>query len=383
MNNTALIFGAGKTGRGFAAHLAFISGYEVILVDKNKQLIEDLKKAGRYNIEVLGNEERNCTINLSGAYTIDDQAWLPAFVSTHLIFTSVFGNNLEAIATNLAAALRKRYIENARQYLTIITCENLTNAAGFLQNMVVKHMSKEEEKWLLQWVGFSEAIIFRTCLDAGAAQSALTVRAQNFFEMPCDGEAVKENLHMNGLKPLTNFRHQLRRKIYTYNCINAVIAYLGAEKGYLQLDEAANDPSIVAIARKAAIETCSAQVAEFGFNPIEQQEWMEAALAKFADRNIPDPVERNAADPARKLGRDDRLIGPALLAMKHHIDPEGLLAGIVASFNYFDRDKKYKLADLIRQKGPDVVLKEICGLSPEEELFRLIKAEIVKSGLHD
>lgn len=58
MNNTALIFGAGKTGRGFAAHLAFLGGYGVILIDKNRQLISDLKKANQYDIQVLDNEEK-------------------------------------------------------------------------------------------------------------------------------------------------------------------------------------------------------------------------------------------------------------------------------------------------------------------------------------
>ncbi len=105
---------------------------------------------------------------------------------------------------------------------------------------------------------------------------------------------------------------------------------------------------------------------------------MNAAFAKFADKNVPDPIERNAADPKRKLGRDDRLIGPALLALKHHIYPEGLLAGIMACFDYHDQKKNFTIADLILQKGPDFVLKEICGLSMEEELFMLIKEQIIK-----
>lgn len=278
----------------------------------------------------------------------------------------------------MATALQKRYAENPEQALTIITCENVTNAAHFLKRMVIKNLGEEKEKWLSEMVGFSESIIFRTCLEASADQSPLTIRAQNFFELPCDGGAIKEELHVYGLKPLKNFNNQLRRKIYTYNCINAVIAYLGAKKGYAQLPEAANDAEILATARKAASETCLAQVAEFGFDSKEQEEWMNAAFAKFADKNVPDPIVRNAADPERKLGRDDRLIGPALLALKHHIYPEGLLAGIMACFNYSNPNKNFKIADLILEKGPDFVLKEICGLSMEEELFMLIKEEIIK-----
>lgn len=382
MNNTSLIFGAGKTGRGFAAHLAFLGGYDIVLIDKNKQLVEDLKKANQYDIQILNNEKKNCTIKLSGVFHIDDVSWHKEFVETSLIFTSVFGNNLEDFAKYLALALDKRSTENPGQVLTIITCENLTNAAHFLKESVLKNLGQEKEKWLSEYVGFSESIIFRTCLEPGVNQSPLAVRAQNFFELPCDADAIKEELHVYGLKPLKNFSNQLRRKIYTYNCTNAVIIYLGAKKGYSQLHEAGNDPEILEIARKAANETSLAQVAEFGFDPKEQEEWMNAAFAKFADKNIPDPIERNGADPVRKLSRDDRLIGPALLALKHHIYPEGLLKGIIACFDYKDPNKNFKVSDLILEKGSEYVLKEICGLSPDEELFMLIKEEILKTGMN-
>lgn len=375
MDKTALIFGAGKTGRGFAAHLAFLGGYKIILIDKNMQLVADLKKANEYDVLILDNKKMSCTIHVSGAYHIEDISWQDDFVSTSLVFTSVFGNNLEALARYLAIALDKRCTENHTQVLTIITCENMTGAAGFLKRMVLKNIGKEKEKWLSECVGFSESIIFRTCLDAGNDQPPLTIRAQNFFELPCDGDVIKEPLHVYGLKPLRNFSNQLQRKIYTYNCINAIITYFGAIKGYAQLYEAGNDAEILETARKAAHETSLAQVAEFGFDSKEQQEWVEAAFAKFVDKNIPDPIERNGADPARKLARNDRLIGPALLALKHDIYPEGLLAGIKACFEYCDPNNNLKIADMIREKGIDSILEEICGLSKEEKLFELIKEQ--------
>lgn len=382
MNKTALIFGAGKTGRGFAAHLAFLGGYDIVLIDKNRQLVYDLIKANQYDIQVLDNEKMNCTINISGVYHIEDILWHNDFVETSLVFTSVFGNNFEELAKYLALALNKRYKENPEQVLNIITCENLTNAARCLKKMVLRSYDEDKEKWLSEYVGFSEAMIFRTCLEASADQSPLTVRAQNIFELPCDSETIKGEPHVYGLKPLKNFSNQLRRKIYTYNCINAVITYLGAKRGFSQLYEAGNDSEILETARKAAKETSLAQIAEFGFDGKEQEEWISAAFAKFADKSIPDPIERNGADPMRKLGRDDRLIGPALLALKHDIYPEGLLEGIIACFEYRDTSKNFIISDLIREKGTEFVLKEICGLSEEEKLFKLIKERISNSSMN-
>ena len=382
MAATALIFGAGKTGRGFAAHLAFLGGYELILIDKDPQLVYELRAAGQYDIRLLGEEKSIFTIRPAGVFSIDDPSWVAHFTTTSLVFTAVFGNNLEALAASLAPGFEKRYSENPEPFLTIITCENFTDAAGVLKKMVLGHLSPEKAHWVSEKIGFSESIILRTCLDAGPGDSALTVRAQDYFELPCDGEALKEQLDVYGLKPLRHFADQLRRKIYTYNCINAVITYLGAQKGYTELYEAGNDPEILALAEKAACETSIAQLAEFGFNSEEQRQWVSAAFAKFADRNIPDPIGRNGADPARKLGKEDRLIGPALLALKYGIYPEGLLKGILACFAYHDPDKKQQISDLIAKKGLPAVLQEVCGLSMRDELAQLIEEQLSKTSLH-
>lgn len=376
MNPTALIFGAGKTGRGVAAHLAWRGGCNIVLVDQNRPLVDALQKAGRYNVEVLGDAAMSAAIPLAGVYQVDDPAWHDELVKTGLVFTAVFGNRLQELARYLAPALRKRHAENAAQPLTIITCENLTGAAAVLKDAVLQNLDEDKRPWLLQQAGFSEAIIFCTCLGPAADQAPLTIRAQNFFSLPCDGDAIREPLPVYGLQPLKNFGNQLKRKIYTYNCINAVIAYLGARKGYTQLYEAGNDPDILPIAKQAAHESAQAQIAEFGFDAQEQEAWVNDALAKFADTRIPDPIERNAADPLRKLGRDDRLVGPALLALKHGIPPAGLLEGIAACCQYLDPDRPDTVAGMVRERGADQVLQEVCGLSPQEELAVLIRQRI-------
>lgn len=48
------------------------------------------------------------------------------------------------------------------------------------------------------------------------------------------------------------------------------------------------------------------------------------SLAKLRNPDITDHIRRNARDPIRKLGPHDRLVGPALLVMKHGGKPEGL-----------------------------------------------------------
>jgi mannitol-1-phosphate 5-dehydrogenase len=184
-------------------------------------------------------------------------------------------------------------------------------------------------------VGIAEAMVLCTSLSPEADQDALLVRSQDAIRLPCDGEAlIAGNPGLPGLEPLPGFEHQLQRKLATYNGINAVISYLGAERGYAYLAEAAKDPEIARWAAAAGDEASAALIAEFAFDPSEQRQWRDGALAKFADALIPDTISRNAGDPARKLGADDRLLYPALLAIRHGIMPKALAQGIAAALRY-------------------------------------------------
>ncbi len=94
------------------------------------------------------------------------------------------------------------------------------------------------------------------------------------------------------------------------------------------------------------------------------------------------PVREKSFRLFGELGRDDRLIGPALLALRHGIPPEGLLAGILAAFAYRDPGTGFTVAEVVREKGPDFVLADICGLAPEEPLFGLLKEKILTGSPH-
>lgn len=339
-------------------------------------MVKDLKKKGKFDIHILGNETADCTISPDKVYHINDTGWYEQMPFADVLCCAVFGSNLGALAKELATGLERRYSANPDQELNLITCENYTDAATILRTNMLQYLKDEVKEWMMRKIGFSESMVLRTCLGPEKNQDPLTIRAQNYFELPCDGEAMKGEIpEIYGLKPLENFKDQLRRKIFTYNCINAVITYLGALKDYTYLSEAAMDPDIVVMARQAAIESSDAQIAAFGFDRKEQYKWVEAAFTKFADTLIPDPISRNGADPARKLRRNDRLIGPALLATAHHLKPEGLMNGIFAAFAFHDEKSGTKIADRISAEGIEVVVQDVCGLIPGEALYDLLSKE--------
>jgi len=369
---TAVILGAGRTGRGLAAVLCARSGVPVVLVDSDPALVARLRAAGTYPVAVLGSRpavvER---ITPSQVHVLSDPAWQPAAVTARVVFTAVFGTNLAALAPYLAAVIQAR-LANRSGPLDIITCENLTHAARVLRQAVAALLPGGQATLAAARVGFVEAMVLTTSLAPQAGADPLSVRTQNLFRLPCDGDAlVAGTPPIAGLEPLPRFENQLMRKIFTYNGINAVISYLGAERGHSQLAAAATDPAILPWAVQAGQEAGAALVAAFGFDVQEQAGWAHSALAKFSDRDIPDPIERNAADPARKLAADDRLVGPALLALTHHGTPSALVRGIVAAAAY----REGSAPSLLERHGSlAAVLQATAGLPATHPLVALVVA---------
>lgn len=87
-----------------------------------------------------------------------------------------------------------------------------------------------------------------------------------------------------------------------------------------------------------------------------------------------DPIERNARDPLRKLSRNDRLIGPACLAVECGISPKALSIGIGAALHYRNAadPAAVSLQSMLRDRGPAQVIQTVCGLDPNSELMALV-----------
>ncbi len=370
MEHAAIIFGAGRTGRGLAAALCANSGVPFVLVDRDAVLIEALSQANGYTLTVLGGEAKRMHPQQSSA--LNSTAWHGAFAKATVCFTAIVGTNFPSLAPALAQALRARHNAGVTAPLNIITCENLTNAAKALRDVIAAEIPVDSRAAILSRTGFSEGMVLTTCLGpADAKYDRLEVRAQNAFRLPCDRDAFVGDIPpIAGLEPLTKFSNQLARKIFTYNGINAVISYLGAEFGHADLACAARDARIAPLAIQAGDEAGAGLIAAYGFDSAEQDRWRDAAMGKFQDESIPDPISRNAADPARKLARDDRLVGPALLALKAGREPLALARGIVSAAHFRDEGK----SSLLERHGSLTnVLNNVCKLTPDEALFKLVE----------
>jgi len=310
----AVIFGAGKVGRGFLAQLLRRAGWRIHFVDPNPVLVSELEN-GSYSVVNLNTGE----IDEINNYTVSSEEW--RLKEADLVLTSLGASHLEEWASKLADFERN---------IDIILAENHPTPAALVRT----HITSPN-------VGIAQAQVLRSCIEPTPEQvdtlGPLTVQVQDHWSLPLDGAAlVRPELaaSVSGFDLRPNFTTELTRKLFTYNAINAVVSYIGHQNGYEMLAEAANDTEIATIARAAGAEASSALVAAYGFTAGEQAEWVERALSKYQDHRIVDPIERQCRDPVRKLGVGDRLFGPILLCISLDIPCPNLLLGVKAALRY-------------------------------------------------
>jgi mannitol-1-phosphate 5-dehydrogenase len=101
------VIGAGKTGRGFIGRLLQESGQTFLLVDKNKDLVEDLKASDGFEVEFFGGvretfKVKNYVVEHTGSLSLHE-----LFSHVKVVFVSVGGNNIVMQAIGLQRLLKE------------------------------------------------------------------------------------------------------------------------------------------------------------------------------------------------------------------------------------------------------------------------------------
>lgn len=376
-----VILGAGKIARGFIGHLLYLSEIPFTFVEKAEGLVDLINERGQYTVNILGNSEKNCVVKNAKAISFSYVEKIAEEISeATVVFTSVGGKNLGDLVPLLAKGIEKKAAKGG--YLNVVTCENWKQPANLLKTGVEEIIAEEAKAFLDKKVGFTEAVIMRSGIESDAEllkQDPLIVNVQDFWELPIDASRLVGPMPpLPELRLIEEFTGFLERKFYTYNAANGTTSFVGALLGFEKIADAAHDERILKVLEGVYMETAQALSKKHNFPLEEQLAFTLTSKRKLQDYTIVDFIERNARDPIRKLGPDDRLVGSARLVLEYGIKPENLCIAIAAAIYYVSEQDEFanELVRMRTEEGIDAVLEKVCKLDSQGELAMMIKEKI-------
>jgi mannitol-1-phosphate 5-dehydrogenase len=311
-------WGAGNIGRSFIGQVFSRSGYEVVFIDIDTNLVNLLNNTHQYEVEVVS-QEGSQRIPITGVRAVhgnDRLGVLDAIEGTDLISLSVGKQVLPRIAAQLGEALEHRIRQRPDQPVDIIIAENIHEGARFLQGLLATHMPSWDQ--MKSRIGLIETSIGKM-VPIQTSKDPLTMLAEPYNELIVDREGFVGPLpDCPFLQPVTPISAYVDRKLYIHNLGHATAAYLGFQKQpHVQsLAEVLDDAQVCGGTRAAMEQGARILLARYPkvFTNEALADHIDDLLHRFRNKALGDTVFRVGRDIGRKLRYDDRLMGAIIQA---------------------------------------------------------------------
>ena len=367
MAKTAVHFGAGNIGRGFVAQFLHESGYEVVFADVSEELIGALQARDSYEVIEVG--EGAVTKVVDNYRAINSKSHeadvIAEIAKADIVTTAVGARILQFVAPVIAAGLAAR---TNPEPLVVIACENAIGGTDVLAAEVRKHDPAAAS--VMHRAIFANCAIDRIVPEQ---HGGLDVTIESFFEWVVDRTPFAGSTpDIYGVTWVDDLEPFIERKLFTVNTAHAAAAYHGIDRGWVSIREALATPELQAEIRAVLAETKQLLVAKHGFDPDEQQAYIEKTLKRISNPALPDTCERVGRGPLRKLSRKERFIGPAAELAERGLEVWNLLNAVGAAlrFDVEEDAESVELQALLSSGGPpDALAQTITGLEPSHPLF--------------
>ncbi len=376
IKNKLVLFGAGKIGRSFIGQVFSRSGYEVVFIDINQQLIDNLNKSGQYKV-IIKSPKEDKTIqvtNVRGIHLSETEKVIAELADASIASLSVGQQGMSAALPIITHALILRRQRHGDWPLDIIIAENMRNADQFISAELAGLLPKGYP--LDQLVGLVETSIGKMVpimSQKDMDEDPLQIFAESYNSLIVAKNGFKNQVpDVTDLAPKENIKAWVDRKLFIHNMGHATAAYLGFQKnpGWVYMEEALNDPQIYEATRQTMLQSADLLVAlypsEFTHHQLEDH--IGDLLERFKNKALGDTIFRVGCDLFRKLSPEDRLVAPIKAAIKLNKPYDRILEALVAGISFRARDEKGmhhpsdELFFVEAEKGVDYILQNICKL---------------------
>lgn len=378
----ALMYGAGNIGRGFIGQVFSKSGYEVVFIDVNKEIIAALNAAHEYPVDIISTTGTIGTVvsPVRAVDGMDIESVSSEIATADIMATAVGVHVLPHIVKPIVAGLKRRWAQHNTAPLNIIICENLINANTYLAELICKELSGTEITLFHDTIALVEASIGRmvpVMTETMRKGNLLRVCVEEYDQLPVDKDAFKGPLPvLDNMVPFSPFKFYIQRKLFIHNLGHGITAYLGHLQHYQYVWEAVNNPWIKLVALNAMLESAMALSLEHHVHPATIIAHIHNLLVRFGNTQLGDTIERVGKDPLRKLSHNDRLAGALHLCKKQSLPSISICLGIAAALCFDNQSDPaaVELADQIKRNGLNKTIIDLCGIaSGSKELNDIIR----------
>ena len=380
---TLVIWGAGRIGRGFVAALFRDPAWRIVFVDIDRDLVDQLNERRQYTIfratpEGVSREiMKDC---FTAVHTSDSEALAALFREEGLLLDiAVHATELDRVAEMIRPLLIERASALPGSTLDILMNVNMSLPDEAFREKLTAALSDHPAAsgYLKHSVGISgiaAACISPLATEEMKLEDPLALLNNNYPEQAISEDALRgEKPCLPRLRLSKNLSAEETRKLYTLNMAHALLCYLGLPKGYKTVLEAMNDPELRALVDQALDEANQGLLKALPLTKDELSWWRDTVISLLMNPYINDALQRLGADTRRKLGRHDRLTGPAALCLEAGGVPRAIAKAIRAGFTYENDDPGTRaVRSAMNEHGLAAAITEICGLTPEHPLYNMI-----------
>lgn len=307
MSGLAVIVGCGNVGVGVMLRLLRNAGYDVAMVTHHPGQARQLQRHGA-RVQLTGASHARLELAPCPAVAAAERRSVAELVrAASLCVVAVRAQQLEEVAALLAPGLSRH-----RRPVNLLVCDNRPEA-GMLLARAVARADGEAKAPAHGFVGALLDQIATTHSDEEGRLVHVEARGRLFL----DALALRtEPPVLAGSLLVEDHPAYVQRKLFLFSAGHAAAAFLGRLRGHTLIKDALEDPVVAAVVLRALSEASAGLEYRYGPHFVSGRDAVGDYIARYADPDLADPVERVARDAGRKLFRDDRVCGPARLALE-------------------------------------------------------------------
>lgn len=312
-----LHFGAGKIGRGLV--FPFFSGrHEVILADRNENLVRAIRKNNGYRI--IEHDNGSSAVRFVAGPKIISFSELGTVRDVDMITTAVLESNLVHIAPMILSVAK-----SSKRPLYIVPMENSVKATNILRREFMKSTVPSAG------IFFLKSVIDR-----------IVPAVTGDFDIECERYRTILIEHNDGLEKLCGndgfltrgIDREFDKKFLLVNGVHACAAYLGFVRGHEFICDAVADSETRQ--KLDRIGSCYIEYLHrvYGFSLRALVEYFNLSLMRFSNPGIRDPLSRVGRNRLIKLAPGDRIVRPLLYNKDQGLEYEPLAEVVEAASRF-------------------------------------------------